>query len=157
MTARQRIHSLFAGVSLLITFGCAPSVEPTLPNLPVYCEIDLNSAEAKDLRAEGGWMRIDRPYTAVTHIGFGGLLVLHSPITDGNGNSFFAYDAACPVERTRDVRLSVNDKLNAYCPKCGNEFSILYGGGNPLTGGNKLPMRRYAVYRNGTMLIIRNY
>lgn len=148
---------LFTSILPLFALCCTPAVRSSIPSYPVYCEIDLNSSEAKDLRAEGGWMVVTHPSTAVTQLGFGGLLIIHSPITDGNGNTFYAYDAACPIERSAKVRLTVNDKLNAYCPKCHNEFSILYGGGNPLTEGCKEPLLRYAVYSNGSMLIIRNY
>ena len=57
------------------------------------------------------------PYTEMTYTGFGGILL----VCDVLGTPQ-AYDLACPVERSRDVRVNIDpkDEYLAVCPKCGS-------------------------------------
>lgn len=70
------------------------------------------------------------PYTSLTYTGFGGVLLCG----DIHGNPM-AYDLACPVERSRDIRILVdNDAANAYCPRCGSVYDVFSNRGAPVSG-----------------------
>ena len=70
------------------------------------------------------------PYTAMSHTGFGGLLIAGDILGAPR-----AYDLSCPVECRADVRIVVDDDaLNAFCPKCGSVYSIFTNYGQPLSG-----------------------
>lgn len=144
------------GVVLLLLFlltGCAENRPSSIPQLPVFYELFLNSAEAKPLLAPGGYIYITQPSTAYAQIGFGGLLLIQSPIKE---NQIYAYDLACPHEVDRNTKVQVNDQLEAQCPKCGSKFSIIYGGGNPVSGVAQSPLLSYRTQLMGTQLIITN-
>lgn len=72
----------------------------------------------------------DYPYTALSHTGFGGILL----ISDIFGNPK-AYDLACPVEARSDVRIRmVADEMIAECPVCHSTYDVVTNYGNPLAG-----------------------
>lgn len=84
------------------------------------------------------------PYTSLSYTGFGGVLLCG----DIHGNAV-AYDLACPVERTKSVRIVVDETAaNAYCPKCQSVYDIFSNNGVPLSGdaANKgYGLKRYYV------------
>lgn len=70
------------------------------------------------------------PYTEDSATGFGGVLLVSNM-----NNDAIAYDAACPVEHTKDTRISVNsDSFIGVCPKCGSTFDLFSNPGVPLSG-----------------------
>lgn len=72
----------------------------------------------------------DFPYTAMSHTGFGGLLIVGDILGAPR-----AYDLACPVECRADIRIRVDDDAhNAYCPKCGSVYTIYENYGHPVAG-----------------------
>lgn len=82
-------------------------------------------------------------YTALTYTGFGGVLLIGAP-----DNTPLAYDLCCPVEASSSVRVYVNGKLEAQCPKCGSRYDVLYLSGAPIDGlavDRKLGLQRYHV------------
>lgn len=156
---RSLIPLLLVAVSCLVS--CHPSTleegDPPIPQWETYYRIEWASPEGKALASPGGYVRITQPAREYDKIGFGGLLVINSFLEEGlSGNTFFAYDLACPLEREREVRLFVNDRLEAECPICHSRFSILYGGGNPVGGKARAPLTRYAVLREPSGLLVRN-
>lgn len=162
MTICNRGFLSLKRVLLLLLFiggagSCGNPVVSLLPEWPVYYELILNSARAKPLLTPGGYLMITQPEAAYSAIGFGGLLIVRAAIDDsGTGDDFYAYDLACPLERDREVKVYVNKALNAECPKCKSQYSILYGGGNPIEGDSKSPLRSYRVIRLDNRLIISN-
>ena len=90
------------------------------------------------------------PYTANTHVGFGGVLLIGGvdPFTSAP-NVPLAYDLSCPVERSQTVRVRVDAAtMEAVCPKCGSRYDVVIAGGSPvagpaLTGEYKYGLRRY--------------
>lgn len=150
---------LFIGVFTLLLEACSLSIsinESNARRWPVYYELDLSSATARPLRVPGGYVRITEPEVARTALGFGGLLVVRAFMEDSSGNEYYAYDLACPVENERDVKLFVNEKLEAECPVCESTFSILYGGGAPTGGKSSVPLVTYNAYRTANRVIISN-
>ena len=99
------------------------------------------------------------PFTAHTYTGFGGVVIICGfDFTTGDYNSVLAYDMACPVERQRDVRISINQDFKAVCPKCGSQYDVCEGAGAPTSGtalSRKIGLRRYsAIARNGGYVIV---
>ena len=72
------------------------------------------------------------------------------------GNTYVAYDAACPVEASRNVSVEVlEDGLGtAECPKCHTQYN-LSSGGFP-TGEGTEYLKHYKVTVSGTSLQVRN-
>lgn len=160
MTAfKKQLHTY--SILLLALFwafacGCGQVQESPLVRVPVYYEVDLNSSQGKALLTPGGYLRITEPNIAYSAIGVGGLLIVCGTLTDGSGHTYYAYDLACPVEQNPAVKLTVNASLNAECPSCHTQYSILYGGGNSLSPAHQAPLLRYRVLQTGHRLRITN-
>ena len=84
------------------------------------------------------------PLPLIFHVAF------HSLLT------YVAYDAACPVEASRNVSVEVReDGLGtAECPKCHTQYN-LSSGGFP-TGEGTEYLKHYKVTVSGTSLQVRN-
>lgn len=97
----------------------------------------------------------DFPWTGLTYTGFGGILL----VGDLSGAPY-AYDLACPVEVSRNVRLEIDTQENvAYCPKCGSRYSVYNNYGSPISGeARKLKrgLRRFNVGpgMNGEFMVV---
>lgn len=141
--------------------SCASVDDDRIPSLRVF--INLSGAgmwnsygvagvgiHRSFIRYEGEVRPPDFPYTANTHVGFGGVLLIGGvdPFT-AEPNVPLAYDLSCPVERSQTVRVSVDpDNLEAVCDVCGSRYDVLTAGGAPvagpaLTGRYKYGLRRY--------------
>lgn len=86
--------------------------------------------------------------------GYAGLIIGQSVFSEGN--TYVAYDAACPVEASRNVSVEVlEDGLGtAECPKCHTQYN-LSSGGFP-TGEGTEYLKHYKVTVSGTSLQVRN-
>ena len=87
-------------------------------------------------------------------VGYAGLVIGQSVFSEGN--TYVAYDAACPVEASRNVSVEVlEDGLGtAECPKCHTQYN-LSSGGFP-TGEGTEYLKHYKVTVSGTSLQVRN-
>ena len=131
----------------LLLLGCQGEVQYATPLRPVHYELYFATngraliAPAGYMRIPvGGYLRITKPSTAISAIGFGGILVIHGFAGSGTADYYYAYDLACPKELDPTNALLVNDKLEAVCPKCHSRFSIVYGGGTPVQGPAQSPL-----------------
>lgn len=95
------------------------------------------------------------PYKTTSATGFGGVLLIMGmdPFTLDTMTPL-AYDMACPVERQRDIRVAINQNLEAVCPVCDSHYNVLTGGGAPtagpaLTGESKYGLQRYSCSPTG--------
>ncbi|MCM1035849.1 MAG: hypothetical protein NC406_00805 [Bacteroides sp.] len=84
------------------------------------------------------------PFTADTYTGFGGVMLC----TDYNGVPH-AYDLACPVECSRDVRVAINSDLLAECPKCHSLYDVFALDGGAVGGPAARDHYGLTVYRTG--------
>lgn len=80
---------------------------------------------------------LNSPFTTKTfaagkNTGLGGLLALSYSVDGTIG--LHVYDLACPHEKNPNTLLSVDDKIEAYCEKCGSTFNIIDGAGQRLSG-----------------------
>ncbi len=81
------------------------------------------------------------PYTAAMSTGVGGILLCTTYMAEP-----VAYDLACPVERSPSVRIAVNAKGEAQCPKCGSRYYIFESPGHPISGPAATEGYRLQVY-----------
>lgn len=89
------------------------------------------------------WMPQNYPYTALSETGYGGVLL----VCDVLGNPK-AFDAACPVELKRDVRVFINADNEAECPQCHSTYDVFSLDGHPIGGraaNEGWGLRRYYV------------
>lgn len=131
------VAALTAALSLLC--ACHTVDDERIPYAPVRIPFSTQAEwEYYGVTGALDWQRFIReqgipanyPYTELTYTGFGGVLLCG----DIHGNPV-AYDLSCPVERSRDVRVEVdNEQANAYCPKCGSVYAVFNNNGAPLSG-----------------------
>ena len=130
---------LIALLTLLAMSGCNSVETDRIPPAPVY--LPFNSSGEWIVYGTAGavswrlFVKEEQPpvnysYTALSMTGFGGILlcgdVFGAPI---------AYDAACPVECQRDIRVEIDSEtLTARCPICGSEYDIFSNFGYPMSG-----------------------
>lgn len=154
-------------LSLPLLCSCTQVDDDRIPSLPVY--INLSGAGmwntygvagvgiSRDFINYEGVRKPDGfPYTANSYTGFGGVLLIGGmdPFTS-EPNVPLAYDLSCPVERSRTVRVYVDQSnLEAVCPKCGSHYDVVVAGGSPvsgpaLDGKHKYALRRYVCDRAG--------
>lgn len=143
-----------------ICLSCAKTIETRIPYRPVSLELDLryqdkalNAIQAHKIYTQ---QNIDQ---ANERTGFGGVLVFHG-LSGSGTDAFYAFDAACPHEASVSVLVEVDDAaINAVCPKCGSQFEVLNGLGNPVSGPcaeEKQGLKAYAVNRDGNKIYIHN-
>jgi len=90
-------------------------------------------------------------------IGFGGLLVVHTPFV-GTESEYCAFDLACPNEQSpnRNTLVEADENMiNAVCPKCGAKYQIMNGTGIALEG-KKHGLRSYRVSVSGLSGVVTN-
>lgn len=96
------------------------------------------------------------PYTEKTATGYGGVLLISglNPYTLEAGVPM-AYDLACPVECSPDIRVKMQFDgalPEAVCPVCGSHYDVVELGGSPTSGpalSRKLGLRRYECRQTG--------
>jgi len=151
---RRVIFSLL----VLLTFSCDKTEQQVIPLREVYLEIDLTYRD-KALKASQASKLFNKNtpgLLAVEKTGFGGVIVYHG-INYTSGEPYYAFDAACPYEGKSNICVEVEaDCVHAVCSVCGSKYEILTGLGNCVDGPGDKYLQSYAVYTNGSNLIVRN-
>jgi nitrite reductase/ring-hydroxylating ferredoxin subunit len=137
----------------LAATACEKAYVSSIPNYPVYLELDLNF-EDKDLLPTSAF----KIYTsqninqAIEKTGFGGVLVYHG------ADAYYAFDAACPHEASRSVSVEITDDAHLYavCPRCHTQYDLMSGIGNPVSGPGKEQLKSYSVWVNLNIIYVRN-
>ena len=129
----------FIGICLAAAaMSCHHLDDDRVPLMPVWLSFNTQAEwtlygtpAAMDARifVKSGRVPADYPYTALDETGYGGVLLL----SDVHGVPK-AYDAACPVEVKRDVRVFINGSHEAECPVCHSTFDVFSLDGHPLSG-----------------------
>lgn len=133
------IVRLIASLTLLVMSGCHSVETDRIPSALTYLPFNSSGewtvygtpgAVSWQLFVKDERLPANYSYTAVSMTGFGGILlcgdVFGAPI---------AYDAACPVECRRDVRVEIDSEtLTARCQVCGSEYDVFDNFGYPLAG-----------------------
>ena len=145
-----------AGMAL----ACSETIEMRIPVRPVSLELDLTYQDTA-LNAIQGWKiyRQQDVDQAGEYTGFGGVLVYHGLDASG-GDSFYAFDAACPYEASSSVLIGVDESaVYGICPQCGSKFELLNGIGNPVEGPaaqERFQLKRYQTERTGNTIHVFN-
>lgn len=143
--------------ALIIILSCLVSCQKTKVNVdsPVpRCTVSLTiniMIEAPILDTQGGYFVIKEPRKYGEYIGYGGIVVFH-----GFDDRFYAYDICCPHECKREICVESSMAGIAKCPKCGSEFDIGFGSGQPTKAPAEYPLRRYTTTVSGYNIRITN-
>lgn len=141
------------GMLWLCAAGCSDSYESSIPSVSFHFSCSLSQAPYYKITTPGQFLKVDRNVNGLP-VGYAGLIIGQSVYSDGN--TYVAYDAACPVEASRSVAVELTDDGlgTAVCPKCHTAYN-LSSGGFP-TGEGTEYLRPYKVSVSGTTLQIRN-
>lgn len=151
-------HIALISLVLTITFvGCNDNVISSIPDYPVYLNLDLISTYPNFKNSTNQFLYFkDRSGLAESsRIGYGGILVNSGISLDDNGNSiYYAYDMACPLEAKNTVRVYPDPKglPHVICEKCGSVYDVGFGNGNPISGPAKEYLKRYRTMQTGNYL-----
>ena len=166
MTKKYAFLLFLAAVALMA--GCSRIKDDVIPAMPVG--IDLTNIGIWSVYGVNGYgdyryFNIETgepkgfPFTATTFTGYGGVVIVCGyDFTTGDYNSILAYDMACPVERRKDVKISINKEFKAVCKACGSTFDVCEGGGAPTSGkalDQKVGLSRYTASKSGGGYFIR--
>lgn len=137
-------------VVLLLLSSCRDTTFfSSVPSYPVQFELNI-WAEYPHFVPDNGFQALtftQRRYD-VDYLGFAGLLIW----VDMNAE-YKAADLCCTHCLTRDAAVRV-DGFYAVCDKCGEQYDISYGIGNPTKGISNEMLRHYKVlYGNGKLRV----
>ncbi|MDR1344218.1 MAG: (2Fe-2S)-binding protein [Tannerellaceae bacterium] len=141
----------------LIGSSCEKAFISSIPDYPVYLELDLDFEDNALLTPLA--YKIYTPQNvnqAVERTGFGGVLVFRGLGNTGT-NACYAFDTACPYEASRSVTVGVDDAhLYALCDKCQTKYDLTSGAANPVSGPGREPLKPYRVWSNGNKIYVGN-
>jgi nitrite reductase/ring-hydroxylating ferredoxin subunit len=145
-------------IALLGLSACDKGYVSSIPNYPVYLELDLNY-EDKDLQ-KFPYAKLLTP-TNISQdgelTGFGGVWVYHNFDAATGRDVFYAFDAACPYEASRTIRVEMDDVfMYAVCPKCQSKYDLYSGYANPVAGPGRERLKPYTVTTVGNKVYVRN-
>ena len=106
---------------LLSSASCGDSFHSSIPDVTKFSfEVNLLQAQFQSIKSMGQYVSVLKNEHNVK-VGFGGLIIGNSYY-----NGYCAFDAACPVEASRDVIVALtNDGLGkAVCPTCKTEYDL---------------------------------
>ena len=136
----MRTRIIFLLVTIMTLFCCDDERYQIVPYVPVSFTINLNIWN--DLTVPGNSVYFEGP-------GFAGVVVYcEFP------GSYYAFDAACTYEISRDCRITC-DGVVATCPCCKSQF-VLLSGGNPIKTPASKPLQPYHVSVINNLLRIYN-
>ncbi|MDR3653870.1 MAG: hypothetical protein P4L34_12985 [Paludibacter sp.] len=146
-----RKYYLFTTFLALSFTSCYDNVQSSIPDFPVYLELNLISTYPTFLNSTLHCLTFETlsglPIT--DRIGYGGILVC-----TGFEGEYTAYDMACPYEAKRNIRVHPNGIGQAVCDSCGSVFDIGYGFGSPISGKAKQPLKRYKTTLSSNILYV---
>ena len=130
--------------ALLALAGCDKIDHKALPGYTVRLNLgDIARWNTYGVSGVGEYRMFNRskrlpanfPYDVNTYTGFGGVLLIMGLDISSSTYAPVAFDAACPVEKSADVAVTVDAyNFDAVCPKCGSHFDVLTGAGGPKSG-----------------------
>lgn len=154
------LTAVTAALLITIATGCHSVDDERIPNFAV--NINLGTAALWNTYGVAGYgsnmrfilasgLRVPSsfPFSQQSATGFGGILLINGmdPFT-ATTDCPLAYDLACPVERSPNVRVEVTgDLYEAVCPECGSHYDVTMSGGAPLSGPAATGSRKYGLRR----------
>ncbi len=148
----QAVKSFFCSFTFLslifIPMGCDKEEEHYIPWVEVKLSIDLGINNG---------LKVPAYSMKVSEAGFSGVLVLcgyydnYAPAQ----SEYYAYDATCTYEVSRDCSLEIEENsLYAICPCCGSKYYLM--GGIPVEGPAPKSLKRYNTRLSGEKLWVYN-
>lgn len=142
--------------TLLLFIGivaCDDSYKSSIPNVSFYFSCNLLQGDYSKLAIPGQFIKREKNVNGIP-VGYAGLIIGQSIYSEGN--TYIAYDAACPVEASRNVSVDLQDDGfgTAICPSCETKYSLSSGGAPEGKGTEYL--KRYTVLVSGNTLQVRN-
>ena len=139
--------------------SCERNYVSSIPNYPVGMRINLTTDYPNFKNSTGQILTFTERKLDIDRLGFGGILLCTGLMTDDFGNSlYYAYDMACPYEADLKVRVyPMEEGLGRVkCEKCGTEYNVGYGFGDPdtETGPATEILKRYRVTISGDYLTV---
>lgn len=154
MKKKARILGLAALIALLVSSCSKEEYQTSIPSVPFVFTCSLLQNPYYKLQTPGQFIKVEKNVYGIA-VGYAGLIIGKS-VYDVDGDIFYAYDAACPVEANKGVSINlVDDGLGtAVCPKCKTKY-YLSSGGYPEGIGTEY-LKRYNVIVSGTNLQVSN-
>ncbi len=105
------------GMLWLCVTSCGDSYQSSIPSVTFNFSCSLSQSPYYKITTPGQFLKIEKNVNGLP-VGYAGLIIGQSVFSEGN--TYVAYDAACPVEASRNVSVEVlEDGLGtAECPKC---------------------------------------
>jgi hypothetical protein len=131
---------ILLSVLLLSAVSCGDSFKSSIPDVAKFSfEANLLQAQFQSIKSLGQYVLVLKNEHNLK-LGFGGLIIGNSYY-----NGYCAFDAACPVEASRDVVVTLaSDGLGkAVCPKCKTVYDLNNNGAPNGVGTEYL--RHYSV------------
>lgn len=147
------MYKLFCIITLVLLSGCkTEDIHSNIPAIDIYYELPLNSIKARPLLIPLGIIEINKLSKLGDILPPEGIAIIKS-LEKNDG--YYAYDLQCPHEYPSKQKLIING-ISLMCSKCKSQFQIIYGGGIPIHGPAKRPLRQYKTVVLGNILIIKN-
>lgn len=130
------------------TPGCDDNQDDYIPYVPVQLEIDLSVLN--NLKVTANSMKFPE-------FGYGGVIVLCAfyDVSAPSQSVYYAYDATCTTEISRDCSLDPEGNgIIAVCPCCGSRFAL--DNGYKVQGDAPKPLKRYKTQLIGERLRVFN-
>ena len=145
---------LTVGMLWLGVVGCGDVYESSIPSVAFSFTCNLAQSPYYQITTPGRFLKVTKNISGVA-VGYAGLIIGQSVYSDGQ--TYLAFDAACPVEASRSVSLEVTDDGlgTAVCPKCEATYDLSNGGGRSDGLGEEV-LRRYSVRLSGQTLHVSN-
>lgn len=133
-----------------------------LPDYPVAYRIDLLSSEGSAIASPLSAILVTRPRDERDRLGVGGLIICHGLPGEVTEESYYAFDARCPLCYPSPGRV-VPDKtprdkeslLSATCERCRAVYDLTMGVGQLISDpGRKARLKRYHTTLSGRVLTI---
>lgn len=152
---KKLLFVLFTIISVVGFSGCEGVNDERIPNMPVSISLSTQGEwNTYGVTAFGasrefiiGKTPKDFNYKSGSATGFGGVILIV-----GHDLMPLAYDLSCPVERSREVLLKIEqEQYHAVCNKCGSVYDVTMADGSPLSGpaalkNNRYVLKKYQVY-----------
>lgn len=130
-------------ITSLFFLGCSndgnSNQNPYIPNNNFSVDINMNLPLYSTLKSPGNGIYYSDPRIAR------GIIIFNA------GNSYNAFDAACPNHELKDCSIMTLKGINALCDCDKFEYNLFTG-----DGGKAYPMKQYRTQLNGDFLKIYN-
>ena len=137
------MSKLWALLLLLVITSCNDSFQgPSIPEVPVNEQINVNSLQYPELRRDGGYVYLNA--------GYKGILVVRQ-----TASLYTAFERACPYDPTAPCGQVEVDQSNLFIVDkcCGSQFNFQ---GNVTSGPAVYGLRQYRTSLSGSILYITN-